>query len=320
MFRRLWAVASALLVFTLLLAGAPAVYADDKGEKDEKFPTVINLPNGWQPEGIVAGKGGVIYSGSLATGSIYAADAKTGAGEVLVNVTGRVAVGLNYDRRSDYIFAAGGPSGKAWVYDAKTGATVGEFTLGAGFINDVALTREAAYFTNSARAEIYRLPLGKGGALPAQGDVQTIPLTGEWEQVQGFNANGIVATIKGKYLIIVNSTTGKLYRVDPATGEAKVVDLGGYSVAAGDGLLLDGRTIYVVRNRLKTVAKIKLAGNFARGQLIAELTEPADLLDVPTTITSVKGRLYVVNARFGNPSPSTATYTIVKLAKPEHDK
>lgn len=330
MHKTLWAAASALLALTLLLTGAQPLYADDRGERGgkggrgERFPQTIGLPDGWQPEGIVAGKGGLLYSGSLATGSIYAADPKTGEGRVLVNVPaeeGRVAVGLAYDRRSDYIFAAGGPTGMAWVYDAESGATAGEFSLGAGFINDVIVTRDAAYFTNSAAAELYRLPLGKGGQLPAQGDVQTILLGGEWEQVAGFNANGIEAARGGKHLIVVNSTVGKLYRVDPETGEAGAIDLGGYSVQLGDGLLLEGRTIYVVRNRINTVAKIRLSGSLLRGRLVAELTEPAALLDVPTTIASSRGRLYVVNARFGSPEPATATYAIVRLDEPrgKHD-
>ena len=314
--RSIWAIASVLLLLTVFGSGASNAYGR---ERDEKFPTVIDLPNGWQPEGIVAGKGSVIYAGSLATGSIYAADAKTGAGKVLVDVKGRVAVGLSYDKRSNYIFVAGGPTGKAWVYDAETGATVGEFTLGQGFINDVIVTRNAAYFTNSSAAEFYRLPLGKGGSLPAPGAVQTIALSGEWQQVQGFNANGIEATSGGKYLIIVNSTVGKLYRVNPTTGTAQAIDLGGYSVAAGDGLLLKGRTLFVVRNQLNTVAQIKLSGSFLHGRLVAELTEPADRLDVPTTITAVKGELYVVNARFNTPPQPDTTYTIVRLAKPTRE-
>jgi hypothetical protein len=87
-------------------------------------------------------------------------------------------------------------------------------------------------------------------------------------------------------------------------------------VAAGDGLLLKGRTLYVVRNQLNTVAEIKLSGSLLSGRLVAELTEPAELLDVPTTIAAVNGGLYVVNARFGTTEPNPA-YTIVRLARPE---
>jgi sugar lactone lactonase YvrE len=60
--------------------------------------------------------------------------------------------------------------------------------------------------------------------------VVTIPLGGEWVQNPGFNANGIARTPDGRALIVVNSGTGALFRVDPATGVATAVDLGGESV------------------------------------------------------------------------------------------
>ena len=117
---------------------------------------MITLPNGWLPEGVVTGRGPVIYSGSRANGAIYAADLRTGEGAILVpGQAGRVAVGLSFDPRTNYIFVAGGGTGKAYVYDAETGALVQEYALTAlgGFVNDVIVTRDAAYFTQSARAE-----------------------------------------------------------------------------------------------------------------------------------------------------------------------
>ena len=39
---------------------------------------------------------------------------------------------------------------------------------------------------------------------------------------------------------------------------ATTVDLGGYPLTNGDGLLVKGRTLYVVRNRLNQVAVVKL--------------------------------------------------------------
>ncbi len=55
----------------------------------------------------------------------------------------------------------------------------------------------------------------------------TLPLTGDWEQEAGFNANGIAVTPDQQALLVVNSATGLLYRVDPDTGVATQVDLGG---------------------------------------------------------------------------------------------
>ena len=50
----------------------------------ESFPETIPLPTGFQPEGITLGNGPTAYVGSLADGSIYKVDLRTGAGNVLV--------------------------------------------------------------------------------------------------------------------------------------------------------------------------------------------------------------------------------------------
>jgi sugar lactone lactonase YvrE len=306
--RTLRTLASTVLALALLLASAPAARAS------EKFPAVISLPNGWLPEGVVTGRGPVIYAGSRRTGSIYAADLRTGEGRVLVQQTGRIAVGLSFDQRSNAIFVAGGPQGTAYVYDADSGAELAAFTFtapGGTFINDVIVTREAAYFTNSSRAEIYRVALGPAGRLPEGGAFTTIPLSGEWRQVQGFNANGIEATRNGDRLIIVNSTTGLLYNVDPATGDARVIDTGGYLVTNGDGLLLEGKTLYVVRNQRNLIAALRLSNDLDSAKLVQEITNPA--FDIPTTAASFGKGLYAVNARFNAGNDPGLSYTIVRV-------
>lgn len=306
--RAFWTLASMFLALTLLLAPAPAARAR------ETFPPIINLPNGWLPEGIVTGRSPVIYSGSRANGAIYAANLRTGEGEILVEgQAGRIAVGLSFDRRSNYIFAAGGTNGNAFVYDAKTGEEVGAYTFTSGttFINDVIVTREAAYFTDSNNAVIYKVALGRSGRLEAPGEFEAIPLSGDWTQVSGFNANGIEATRGGDTLIIVNSTTGILYAVDAATGVASEIDLGGETVTNGDGLLLKGKTLYVVRNQLNQIAVVRLAPDLSNGEIVDTITNPN--FDIPTTIARFGKALYVVNARFTTPPTPDTTYTIVRI-------
>ncbi len=306
--RRLsWALMS-LLIFAVLLAQAPGT------ARALTIPDVIDLPNGWLPEGIVTGNGPVIYSGSRANGAIYAADLRTGEGEILVpGQAGRVAVGLSFDARTNYIFVAGGNTGKAYVYDAASGAQVQEYTLTAPgtFVNDVIVTHDGAYFTNSSLPHYYRVPLGPAGQLAAPADVETIPLGGEWQQVPGFNANGIEATGNGKTLVIVNSTTGVLYSVDALTGIASLIDLGGASVSMGDGLLLLNRTIFVMRNRINELAVFELAPDLSSGELVRTITQPN--FDVPTTIAKWANQIYVVNARFTTPPTPTTPYTIVRV-------
>ncbi len=276
------------------------------------FPRLITLPVGFQPEGIAVGRGSTFFTGSLVDGRILRGDLRTGESSVLVpGQSGMLSVGMAYDGRSDALFVAGGFTGLARVFDASSGELLASYQLaGPGnFINDVIVTREAAYFTSSFEAVLYRIPLGPGGSLPGQGSVEALPLSGGWTQVAGFNANGIEASSDGSWLIVVNSTTGNLYRVDPATGAAVVVDLGGQSVSFGDGLVLNGLRLFVVRNQLNQVAVFDLASSFDSGTFVGVLTSPD--FNVPTTAAVFGDTLYVVNAKFGNPTPAAIPYEIV---------
>ena len=297
-----------LLIVVLSLTAAGGVLAAPGLE-------VIPLPDGFAPEGIASGRGSTFYVGSIPTGAIYQGDFLTGEGELLVEPQeGRAAIGLKFDPRSGYLFVAGGPTGEAYVYDAETGETVAVLTLSEdpSFINDVVITRDAAYFTNSFQQEIYRVPLERNGQLSSTEDVETITLSGDYQFTPGaFNANGIAATPNGDTLIIVNSTEGALYNVDPETGEAIRIDLGGGSVPAGDGILLHGKTLYVVQNRLNQVAVIELNPDFTAGTIVETIT--SERFRVPTTIARFGSSLYVVNARFGTPVTPETDYDVVQV-------
>ena len=297
-----------LLIVVLSLTAAGGVLAAPGLE-------VIPLPDGFAPEGIASGRGSTFYVGSIPTGAIYQGDFLTGEGEILVEPQeGRAAIGLKFDPRSGYLFVAGGPTGEAYVYDAETGETVAVLTLSEdpSFINDVVITRDAAYFTNSFQQEIYRVPLERNGQLSSTEDVETITLSGDYLFTPGaFNANGIAATPNGDTLIIVNSTEGALYNVDPETGEATRIDLGGGSVPAGDGILLHGKTLYVVQNQLNQVAVIELNSDFTAGTIVETIT--SERFRVPTTIARFGSSLYVVNARFGTPVTPETDYDVVQV-------
>jgi hypothetical protein len=281
------------------------------------FPEVIPLPNGFRPEGIAIGRGTDFYVGSLANGSIFKGDLRTGEGAIRVPPqAGRIAVGLAYDERTNYIYAAGGPGGAGYVYDAATGEGVAafQFTSGSTFVNDVVVTRNAAYFTDSFQPFLYKVPLTKNGKLPDPAQVESIPLGGDFEFVAGaFNTNGIDATPNGKWLVIVQSSLGRLYRVDPGSGAASLIDLGGASVPNGDGILLDGKKLYVVQNALNQIAVIRLQLKTGTGELVDVITSPN--FRVPTTIDEFGKALYAVNARFGTPPTPDTEYEVVRVNK-----
>jgi sugar lactone lactonase YvrE len=283
----------------------------------ETFPTLISLPDGFRPEGVVVGNGLDIYAGSLATGAVFRADLRSGHGEIIVpGQEGRIAVGLSFDKRSNFLFVAGGGTGAGYVYDAQTGATVEAYQLTApgSFINDVVVTRSAAYFTDSFRPFFYRIALGPRGQLPDPSTVEEIPLSGDFVFIpMAFNTNGIDATPNGKSLLIVNSETGELYNVDPQSGDAFSIDLGGETVPGGDGILLDGKTLYVVQNFLNQIAVVQLNAEFTAGEITAHIMNPA--FDVPTTIAEFGNSLYAVNARFGTPPTPETEYEIVQVTK-----
>jgi len=177
-------------------------------------PNTIPLENGWQPEGVAAGRGLTAYVGSLVDGGIAQIDLRTGArnDDFVADATGP-AVGLEYERGADRLWVAGGPSGEVRVYDASSGALLQTYSFGAGrFVNDVVVTKDAAYATDSFTAELLVVPLGSGGTLPDGSAAFIEPLTGDWAQVAGFNANGIEAF--GGWLLIPNSMTGQLFAVN----------------------------------------------------------------------------------------------------------
>lgn len=277
------------------------------------YPEKIALPDGFAPEGIEIALGNTFYVGSVQTGAIYAGDLRTGAGGVLVpgatTANTRGATGIEYDRGR--LWVAGARFGTARVYDAGSGALEREYQLATPpgtFINDLVVTKRAAFFTDSQRPLLYRIALSTNGA---PGALTTIPLTGEYEHVAGqFNLNGIVATPSGEMLIAVQSFARKLLLIDPSTGAATPIDTGGYDLANGDGLLLQASTLYVVQNRSNKVAVFTLSADLRTATFVEAITD-ADF-DVPTTIDRAGDRLYVVNARFGTATPEDQSYHVVK--------
>ncbi len=305
----------ALLALFIFL---PALSGCSSGSDVAAPPEVIPLPAGFRPEGIAVSEGR-IFVGSIPTGRVFRADIATGQGAVLVEPpagSGRSAIGLKVDGRGR-IFVAGGQTGKAFVYDAATGADIAEYTLALGttFLNDVVLTPQAAWFTDSRNPVLYKVPIGADGVLAAPAEVTSLPLTGDFQFAAGVNnANGIAATPDGAILIIVQSNTGKLFTVNPASGTTREILLGAESLPNGDGILLQGQTLFVVQNRLNQLAVVTLAADLTTGTVLQPVSNPN--FDVPTTVAANNGHLFLVNARFGIVDPDTASYTVIRVTKP----
>jgi sugar lactone lactonase YvrE len=279
------------------------------------FPTRIELPNGFQPEGIAISDG-TAYFGSRLDGDIYAADLKTGEGTVLSQGPGTGSLGMKVDHRGR-LFVAGAAGGNGRVIDTRTGDVLASYTFATTaptFVNDVIVSKDAAWFTDSRKPVFYKVPLGRDGELPAQSAVQTIAYSGDYRHVPDVNnANGIALTPDGKALIIVQSATGFLFRVDPDTGVTQRIDIGDIVMTNGDGLLVIGTTLYVVQNRLNKIAVLKLNPSGTEGHLVGEITS-ADF-DVPTTAAAFGSRLYLPNARFTTPPTPDTPYWVTAVPR-----
>ena len=248
-----------LLALTALQASPVAA---QHGRHGHDLPDSIALPNGWQPEGITT-DGKHLYSGSLADGAIFRSDVRTGEGEVLAaGAPGRVATGLDFDKRRDLLWVAGGPTGEVRAQDARTGEVVATYEFPSAtprFLNDVVVTRDAVYVTDSSHQELAVIPLrsghghghgddrsdghghGHGSQPPPASAATTLPLTGDLVFQAGFNLNGIV---ESRHLLVsVQSNTGLLFAIDPTTGVATTIDLHGASLTGGDGLEPDGHLL-----------------------------------------------------------------------------
>jgi sugar lactone lactonase YvrE len=305
-------VATTAIVVTMPAAAAPTASsgaASSTAKSLDLFPTEIALPNGWLPEGIAINVFPFAFFGSRADGDIYRVNLITGNGSVFSQGPGTPSVGLKLDLFAR-LFVAGGSGGDGRVVNAITGEIIASYTFATAptFVNDVVLTPDAAWFTDTQRAFLYKIPFGRFGRLPSQSEVEEIPFG------PGTGANGIARTPDGDALLVIQSSTGLLFRFDPETGAAAQVDLGGTLLINGDGLLLSGRTLFVVQNRLNRVAVVELNSAGTSGEVTQFLTDPR--FDVPTTVAAFGNRLYLPNARFGIPNPLEATYNAIAIPKP----
>ena len=306
-----------LLALTLILAacgggtdtgGGGGSESADAPEQSEPTQMASNAGQYTLPGAVVYPEG-VAYQpqndsffvGSTTDGTIFRGNVETGSeAEVFLEPgsDGReTAVGMKVDALGR-LFIAGGDTGQAFVYDTSSGDLLKVLetpSTEATFINDVTVTPDgSAYFTDSMRPVLFRA----SSSGTAVGDVEPwLDLEGTAvEYGEGFNLNGITATEDGRYLVTVQSNTGKLFRIDAQSQEVVEIDLGGESLENGDGILLDGQTLYVVRNRQGLIFPVELSEDFTSGDVGEGFTSSS--LAYPTTIAKHDDHLLVVNSQF----------------------
>ncbi len=270
----------------------------------------IPLPDDFAPEGIAVGENATFYVGSLWDGDIYRGSLRTGKGRLLVDTDGGMAVGLKVETSRDRLWVAGGVTGQGLVYDTRDGDLIASLELaeaGASLLNDVVVTRDAAYFTDSMSPNIYVVPIGPGRRI---GDPETLRVTGPAGANIGFpGLNGIAATDSGATLIVGHSLLGGVYTVDPQSGASNRISLPAGVIPSGvsDGLLLQGRSLWVVENFNNRVTELRLSRDLSSGFVtnVIDNDDVGGLFRVPTTIAQHGEDLVLVNGRFdvGLPPP-----------------
>ena len=281
-------------------------------------PETVALPDGFRPEGIASGPGTTYYAGSMRFGSIVTGDLLTGSrSELLPALTGRAIRGLYYDDRSGLLWAAGKVSTVqyVWAIDTTSGSVeYAESVVGGGFHNDLVVTADRVFVTDSRNDWLVVVPLDVGG-FPV-GDPDTLALSGAWpaSPPNTTNANGIRELPDGS-LVLNNSRVGGLWQVNATTGVATTIPVqGGPGIIGGDGLEIDGTILYNVRGSGPNQVSVLLLGQSGTGWTAKWAGARSDeTLDVPSTTTLAGGWLWVINARFGTPSPLTIPYWITRL-------
>jgi len=294
-------------------------------------PKLIHLPKGFAPEDITAGPGHTFFVGSLATGAIFKGSFRTGKGSILVRSATGPTTGLYLERRRghDRLWAAGGPSGQARVYDASTGARLRTFQLAdpksGGFVSDVIVTRHAAYYTDAFVQRMFVIPLGHHrhhghhGRLPGKHAARTVRLTGDVHYVtapNSFNLNGLAA-FHGR-LVSAQTVTGRLFRINPRTGVTRMIRLTGkaghrVTVKGADGIAQRSHTLFMAENFPQKLVTVKVSRDLHRARLVDVATDPA--LDIPSSVEEDSGDLFGLNARFTTPVTPTTRYDVVRVAR-----
>ena len=255
-------------------------------------------------------------------GIIFSGDLDETEAEVLVPDAGCCASGIEVI--GDRLLVAGAFAGHVSLYDRTTGALLARWSLpnpdeGTN-VNDIAIAANGdAYITDSDRPVLYRIPAAE--IRHPSAPTQDLPIFLNWEgtpftqYARGFiNANGIVATPDGRFLLVVNFTDGRLFRVRLSDKQVTEVKLGGYRLISGDGMVLtDDNVLYVVRPAGPLVAKLRLNAQYNRGRLLSETTDPT--FHGPTTAAIAGDRLLVVNSQFSG-RPSAPPWTVSSIPLP----
>jgi Cu-Zn family superoxide dismutase len=270
----------------------------------QTIPTPVLPATISYPEGIAFdAKRQHIYTASALDGAVVRTDLRSGVSTTIVqpgllapgNTRFPGLLGMKLDA-SNRLWISGGRIGSIFVVDASTGKLLKSFSTGKdpSLLNDVVVTRDAAYFTDTLHPMLWRVPLDNGqiGPLEPWLDLAGSPIA----YGEGPNLNGITVTPDGKSLLVGQMNKGLLYRIDTASRAVTPVVVTGGEVTGIDGLVLDGRTLYLVRQPHAEIVTLNLSPDLGAAEVVNRFKDPVLLW--PATAAKAGDTLLVVNAQF----------------------
>jgi Cu-Zn family superoxide dismutase len=321
--------AGAVSVFTLACsqpeapaeseAAAQAPAPASTGNERYELPAEVTFPEGIAHDATR----GAVYTASAADGLVARLNLTsrettvvTPAGVLMPagSTTFPGPLGMELDSQ-DRLWIAGGRLGRMFVVDVATGSVLKQLEVPTpqdSLINDVAIVGSAAYFTDTRSPTLWRVEASGDqiGELEPWLSFDGTPL----EYGTGANLNGIAATPDGQTLIVVHMGEGLLFRIDLGTKAVSAIDTSGAELSGADGLVLDGRTLYVVRQTAVEIATVELADDLSSGTVTSRFTDP--MLAWPATAVKVGDRLLVVNTQFNTRQDETTTLPFTILSVP----
>jgi sugar lactone lactonase YvrE len=313
------AVAAVAMIATGPVGVAQASGHDHHGGNQPRATKVFTLDpstSGNNPEGVAWDHhSDSFFVGTVGTGVIYRATLRDTTLRPFITPDpadpADSSVGMKAVRGKLYV--AGGATGSIYVYKIKTGALLARFETGAGgFLNDLIVTKRGdVYVTDSFRPMLWHLThaMVKAGT----GTPESVAVGPEIAYTAGqFNLNGIVSRHGGRQLIVVNTASQSLFRIniDRNNTAARTITMIDAPLLAGDGLLMDRGRLLVVTGDPAAVTLLKLTRHNSRAHVTRVLTDPS--LRGPSTIARARHRYLVVNADFAT---NTQPYTVSALVR-----
>ncbi|MFT4075756.1 MAG: hypothetical protein QM647_09525 [Asticcacaulis sp.] len=305
------------LILSVALTGLPLVAMAQAPLQKLELPPVVSFPEGttYDPAS------NSLYAGNAENGALVRVDATTGVSK-LVTPAGQIVpaggvfpamLGMKLDAKGR-LWIAGGNTGLQTVVDPADGKIIKQVkvpTAPKSLLNDLVIVGNAAYTTDTFVPILWRQTMDSDTISEIEPwlDLKNTPIA----FADGPNLNGIAATPNGKAIIVIQMNKGLLFKIDIASKQVTPIDVGGADLTGSDGLVLDGQTLYVVRQWSDEIATVSLDATLTHGIAISRFKDAG--LAYPATAAIVGSDLVLVNTQFNTRDDHSAVrpFTLVKV-------